>query len=295
MSEKFDIPFDSPIAPIKLDLHDEIQFQCSKGIACFNKCCQSIDITLTPYDVARLRRRLGLSSKEFLHLHTVPFPMDGQGMPGIKLKTGDESRACPFVTEAGCSVYEDRPSACRYYALGSMSMRKFQSATDEQAYFVVKEEHCLGHLGPRKLTVAQYREEQGVVDYDEINLGWRQVVLKKRSSGPTVGKPSQRSSQLFFMASYDMEGFRAFIQSEGFQQLYDIDGQSMQEVMESDEALVPFAAKFLKQVLFGEHTLPMRKDATEKRRQAREASIKARVVQERGEDADVRYDEADGD
>lgn len=291
MSEKLDIPFDSPIDPVRLGPDDEIQFQCRKGIACFNKCCQSIDITLTPYDIARLRRHLGLTSKEFLHLHTVPFAMDGQGMPGVKMKTADESSACPFVTEEGCSVYEDRPTACRYYALGTMAMRKFQSATDEQAFFVVKEDHCLGHQEPRKLTVQQYRDEQGVVDYDELNRGWMQVILKKRSSGPTVGKPSQRSSQLFFMASYDMEGFRDFMQTEGFQKLYAIDEQAMRELMESDEALIPFAAKFLKQVLFGEQLIPMHGEAIEQRREQREAEIRARRQQERGEDADVRYDE----
>jgi len=43
------------------------------------------------------------------------------------------------------------------------------------------------------LTVGEYRQEQGVTEYDETNREWRQVVLKKRSSGPTVGKPSQKS------------------------------------------------------------------------------------------------------
>jgi uncharacterized protein len=40
----------SPVQPIEL------------GIACFNKCCESIEITLTPYDIIRLKGRLKLTS-----------------------------------------------------------------------------------------------------------------------------------------------------------------------------------------------------------------------------------------
>ncbi len=36
---------------------DSFQFNCHKGIACFNKCCENIDIMLAPYDVLRLKKR----------------------------------------------------------------------------------------------------------------------------------------------------------------------------------------------------------------------------------------------
>ena len=31
---------------------------------------------------------------------------------------------CIHLTEEGCGVYEDRPAACRYYALGNVAVRK---------------------------------------------------------------------------------------------------------------------------------------------------------------------------
>ena len=51
--------------------------------------------------------------------------------------------------------------------------------------------------------------EQGLEGHDELARGWRQLVLKKKSSGPTVGKPSRRSLELFFTACYDLDRFRA--------------------------------------------------------------------------------------
>jgi hypothetical protein len=92
-------------------------------------------------------------------------------------------------------------------------------------------------------------------------------VLKKRSSGPTVGKPSERSMELFFLASYDLDGFREFISSTGFTDLFELDPAERQALFENDESLLRFAFRFLKQALFGEITIPIRTDAAEKRRE----------------------------
>ncbi len=289
---KDEVPFESPVQPVQLNEDSEIQFNCHKGIACFNACCRDIDIQLLPYDILRLKRRLGLSSKEFVANYTLPFEMDSHGMPGLKMLTKPGSRACVFLTEAGCSVYADRPAACRYYALGSLGMRKKGSDTVEDGYFLVKEPHCLGHNEPVKLTVRQYRKEQGVERYDEMNRAWRDIVLKKRSSGPTVGAPSERSLQLFDMCSYDMDSFREFIQADGFQGVFDLDEETKGQLLADEDELLQFAFRFLKQVLFGEVSIPLKPDAREKRLAKRKAMIEARrraEVQGRQREDD-RYD-----
>lgn len=258
---------ESPIVPVKLGLDNTFQFHCHPGIACFNACCQSIDILLTPYDILRLKRRLGLSSREFIARHTVMFDMDAHGMPGLKMKTKPGTSECQFLTPEGCSVYEDRPAACRYYALGATTMRPKDSPEVEEFYFVVKEPHCLGHNEPKTQTIREYRREQGVEIYDEMNRGWREVVLKKRSSGPSIGRPSDRSFDLFFVASYDLDGFRAFISSPGFQEAYDLPADEMERLLHDDVALLQFAARFMKQAFFGEKTIAVKPDALEKRLQ----------------------------
>lgn len=276
MDLKDNIPFQSPVKPVELTLDSEFQFHCHKGIACFNACCKNIDILLTPYDIVRLKRRLGLDSKEFVARYTVPFEMDSQGLPGLKMATKPGTTACIHLTEEGCSLYADRPAACRYYALGSMGVRKKGSAEVQDVYFVVKEDHCSGHDEPVKRTVRQYRREQGVEIYDEMNRQWRDIIIKKRSSGPTVGKPSERSMQLFDMCSYDMDSFREFLASRGFQDIFDLDEQSMQELVSDEDKLLRFSFRFLKQVLFGEKTIPLRRGAREQRIEQRKAVWKQR-------------------
>lgn len=262
------IPYQSPVVPTELDLDSEIQFHCHKNISCFNACCKNIDITLTPYDIVRLKRRFNMTSSQWVNQFTVPFPMDAHEMPGLKLMTKPGSSACVFLREEGCSVYEDRPVACRYYALGSMGVRKQGGSKVEDIYFVVKEDHCKGHDEPRKLTVREYLQEQGIFEYDENNRHWRDIVLKKRSSGPTIGKPSSRSLQLFDMCSYDIDNFRAFFNSKGFDQVFDLSEQEKKSLTDDEDKLFQFSCRFLKQVLFGELSIPVKSDAREKRLQS---------------------------
>ncbi len=263
-----DLPFPgSPVVPQTFDGGKEIQFQCRKGIACWNACCSNIDISLTPYDILRLKHRLEMGSGEFLQKYTAPYEMEQNSIAGVKLRPVANGTACQFMKPEGCSVYEDRPTACRYYPIALLSMRKQDEYTDRDSYALVKEEHCLGHNEPRTISIDGYRQEQGLADYDELARGWRQLILKKKSSGPSIGKPSKRSLELFFMACYDLDRFSSFVASEGFNDLYDVAADEMQKILEDDTELMLFGFRFLKQVLYGENTIALKQHAAEKRHQ----------------------------
>ncbi len=278
-----DSPFpESPVLPQTFGEDKTIRFRCHRGVACWNACCSNIDISLTPYDILRLKRRLGISSTEFLERYTVPYEMEKDGIAGVKLKPVDGGTACRFMVPEGCSVYEDRPTACRYYPVALLSMRRQDESTDRDSYAVVKEPHCLGHNEPREITIADYRREQGLPDYDELARGWRQLILKKKSSGPTIGKPSKRSLQLFFMACYDIDRFRAFVASDGFAELFDLPADEMRKVLTDETELMLFGFRFLRQTLFGEVTIPIRPD-TAQRRRARHAEKLARLERDAAE------------
>lgn len=274
---KFDIPFKSPLVPERMGLEDKFRFRCYKGISCFNACCKMADVTLTPYDIIRLKNRLGMDSSEFLKTYTRPESMDAHKLPAIKMRTLENEPMCVFMKEGeGCKVYEDRPSVCRYYPVGLMNMRAPGSATDEQHYFMVKEDHCRGHEQDNAITIGQYRKEQGVEEYDELNHEWYQIILKKRSSGPTIGKPSDMSLQLFFMCSYDVDRFRRFVISDSFKNSYEMEDSFYAQVETDDIALMKFGFRLMKQVLFGEVTIPESEGAYQKRLQERKDIIEMR-------------------
>ncbi len=259
-------PFElSPVMPTLLAGDKVIQFRCHKDVGCWNACCSNIDITLTPYDILRLKNHLQLSSGEFLQQYTVPYEMDQDGTPGVKLRPVEGGTACRFMRPEGCAVYENRPTACRYYPVALLSMRNQDEYTDRTSYALVQEPHCLGHKEPRSLTIDAYRQEQGVDVYDDKGRGWRQLVLKKKSAGPAIGKPPAISNQLFFMVSYDIDRFRAFVSSESFNRTYDVPLEVMATLLADDEALMEFGYNFLKHALFGERFLEEREGAYDER------------------------------
>ena len=294
MSEKFDLPFESNLVPAMLDLGSTLKFHCHKGIPCFNACCRKADITLTPYDVIRLKHRLAKNSSEFLKDHTVPFRMDRDGLPGVKLKTDDEG-VCRFMTEAGCSVYGDRPTACRYYPLGHISMLSTGAKTDETRYFLVNEDHCRGHEEALEQSIGEYLRSQETAQYDEMNREWMQLMLKRRSMGPGVGRPPETTLQLFFMASFDMERFRRFVLSENFRNSYKIDDAAYEVFEKKDLALMQFGVRFMRQAFFGERTIEVRDDAWEKRVERRQEVWEARrqaEIARQQQEADGKYRDA---
>jgi Fe-S-cluster containining protein len=277
-TEKIEIPAEmqSSLVPEMLGLDSKINFRCHKDISCFNKCCKQADITLTAYDVVRMKQHFGMDSSEFLKAYTVPFEMDSHGTPGVKMRT-DDNAVCIHMTEEGCGIYENRPSACRYYGMGVMSRRDQDSTEDYYVYFRNKEDICKGwNEEDAETTVEKYREDQGLVDYDKYNREWMQLILKKKSAGYAIGKPSEMSMQLFFMASFDLDRFKRFVTSPAFNKVYLMKPEEIAEVTSDDIKLMEFGYIFMRHVLFGEESLPMDEDAYEKRYEERKEIIEMR-------------------
>ena len=265
---EFEIPHTSPVEPTRLELEDKIKFRCHKDISCWNQCCSRADVSLAPYDIIRMKKSLNIDSSEFLDTYTVPFEIDAHGIPGIKLRTTNDG-ACLFMTDEGCSVYEDRPTACRYYPSGLLSMRALGKSEDEQHFLMIKEPHCKGHDEDREITIADYRKEQVVEEFDELNRDYYRIILKKKSTGPTIGAPSDMSLQLFFMASYDVDRFRRFVMSDSFKNMYIITDEEFATFEKDDIELMKFGFTLMKQVLFGELSIKEREGAYDKRSEER--------------------------
>ncbi len=64
---------------------------------------------LTPYDVLRMKRSLGIDSSEFLEQYTLRLQNAEQKFPIVILKMEEQSKRCPFLNEKGCGIYR-RPS-----------------------------------------------------------------------------------------------------------------------------------------------------------------------------------------
>jgi len=242
----------SNIMPEKLTLDSALQFACHPGVSCFTACCHNIKIVLTPYDILILRKRLGLAAHEFITEYTEPTFLEKTDMPGVQLKLRGEKNGCPFVTPEGCTVYEDRPTACRYYPVGMADFHEggTNDADEEKFFFLVKEPHCKGHEEPKKWTIGEWRADQGVDLRDDMNKEWLRLVMRRKSFGHQATL-SEAAKRMFFMASTDLETFRKFIFESSFLDTYEVDDETLAKIKDDDIELMLFANTYLANTLFG--------------------------------------------
>ena len=71
------------------------------------------------------------------------------------------------------------------------------------------------------------------------------------------------------MASYDLDRFREFVKSEGFQGTFKLPEDELNDLYEDDIALMKFSDRFIRQVMFGEASIDVHDDAMEKHVQRR--------------------------
>jgi len=179
---------------------------------------------LTPYDVLRMKKRLGMSSDEFLKKYTYTHIDETSSHPFAVLKMmDDEEGKCLFVTPEGCSIYEDRPANCRYYPVGKGLMIKGseKGPAPVEYYFFIREPNCLGYEEDKEWTIEAWRAEQGVDLYDDMNREWSEIQLRRDNPGQP--KLDENKQALIYMASYDLDKFRKFVFDSRFFDIFDID------------------------------------------------------------------------
>jgi len=238
----------SEIPPEQLSMRSKFKFNCHKGVKCFTDCCRGINIMLTPYDILTMRKKLDLTSEEFLAMFTDPHILEKGDLPVVTLKLlDDERKSCPFVEDKdGCAIYEDRPTTCRYYPIGVGSLSySGEKGEKDEFFFTVKEAHCLGFEEDKEWTVAEWREDQGVDLRDEVNDGWFDLIVRKKSL-PDSMKLSEESKKMFFMVCYNVDKFKKFVFNSTFLERYDFSKEKIDEIRNDDVKLLQFGFEWLK-------------------------------------------------
>jgi len=232
-----------------ISLQESFRFSCSPDVPCFNECCRDLNQFLTPYDILRLKNHLELSSGEFLRIYTAQHIGPESGLPIVTLKPNDPHQlTCPFVTDAGCRVYENRPSSCRTYPLMRAVSRSRSTGEMTAQFMVLRESHCHGFEKGKTRTPLHWIDEQGLAVYNENNDKLMQIISLKNRLRP--GSLDIKSSRLFHSALYDLDDFRLQIQNSGLLDNFQVNSRIMDAALENDVALLDLAMLWIKHVLF---------------------------------------------
>jgi Fe-S-cluster containining protein len=132
-------------------------------------CCHNKVITLSPYDLIRLARAAGVSTREAIDRFTI--------RRGSILKFSDGG-ACVALEGARCGVHRGRPLACRLYPLG---IERIEDAVSEK---FARLEPAAGSLGVYGVDgdVNDFLAAQGVGEHLAANSRYATLlaVFRKR-------------------------------------------------------------------------------------------------------------------
>lgn len=176
----------------------KFNFDCHDKLACFKHCCRDINIFLTPFDVLRMKNKLGLTSQDFLERHTHVLKVPGSGFPVVVLKMREEDLVCPFISDIGCQVYQERPWSCR--------MAPVEIRGRDEYGFAFEPSRCHGLKEARQWTVEEWMKNQGLELYKEPENLFNTIPLKIK---PTGNRDLDGFiMDMIFTACYNLDSFR---------------------------------------------------------------------------------------
>jgi uncharacterized protein len=223
------------------------RFSCHPGIECFNSCCSNLTLSLTPYDALRLRSALGLGFREFLSAFATLIHSPDTGLPALKLKMlGDKAKSCPFLRPEGCSVYADRPGACRTYPIGRATTVDAGDIREE--CFLIREPHCRGFEQQREWTAVEWFFDQGLVPYQQSNQRFVRLMSSLRDHGMCI---PGRKSAMAVMALYGLDEFRVFLGRMDVMAKLGVGPERAGAILSDEEKTLDFGFEWLNIILFG--------------------------------------------
>lgn len=233
------------------------RFKCHPGVACFTVCCKNVDLDLYPYDIVRLKNKLNLHSERFMREYTELKSGANPFFPtvSLKLKNTADGQQCPFLESTGCSVYRDRPTACRTYPLERAVDRQSTSGRAADFYFLTNHDYCLGHQENHHFTVKNWLRNQQLADYNVMNDWWA-TVDTLFATNPWKGEGAGgEKQQLAFFVCYNIDGFRSFSQEHRLLKQFRISNDLKNRIRKKDSELLKFGFEWIKQVLGGTSSL----------------------------------------
>jgi len=237
---------------IRIKENDTFCFRCYPDIACFNRCCRNLNLFLYPYDVLRLKQALQISSDEFLEKYVDIVMRPFNYFPEVLLRmTDNREKTCPFLTEAGCTVYHHRPDTCRTFPLEQGTLIGASQKKDRQVFFYRPPDFCLGQHENQEWTIPDWIEDQEAEQYHEMTIRWSEIKQMFQNDPWGFEGPAGPKAKMAFMATYNIDEFRNFVFQSSFLKRYQIKSTWRKKLKTSAVALLKFGFEWVKFFVWG--------------------------------------------
>jgi len=188
---------------------DIFSFDCNPGVSCFNKCCRNLNLFLYPHDIIMLRKKLGISSGEFIEQYTEAVLPKGQYFPEVLLRMSDnEEQTCPFLSGEGCSVYTHRPDSCRNFPVEHGVVYNERGIIEKQVHLFRPPDFCQGRFEEKRHTLLSWSQDQKSELTNKMTLLWSETAKYFYSDIWGGEGPYGKKARMVFMAAYNIDSFR---------------------------------------------------------------------------------------
>ncbi len=231
---------------------EQFFFRCYPGISCFNRCCRNLNLFLYPYDIIRLRKSLGITSGEFIETYTDLVYREDSHFPSVLLRmASNEERTCPFLTDAGCRVYPDRPQTCRAFPVEHGIYYDAESGKSRLLHYFRPPDFCQGRFEDTAWTKDSWAADQKAEFYNQMTVEWAELV-RLFHADPWGGEgPAGSRGKMAFMATYNIDAFREFVLGSSFLKRYKVKADARIRLKSDDVALLRLGMAWVKLFLFG--------------------------------------------
>jgi hypothetical protein len=115
---------------------------------------------------------------------------------------------------------------------------------------VIKEPHCLGFSESKEWTVREWKKDQAVDLYNNMNDLLMGIISLKNRSGRK--RLTHEENELFYLACYDLDRFRDLIFDKRLWEAHSLEEEVIESLETDDVALMRFGIEWIKEKLFGD-------------------------------------------
>ena len=231
---------------------DTFSFRCYPGIGCYNRCCRNLNLFLYPYDVLRLKTALGISSDKFLDRYVDVVLRSNNFFPEVLLRMSEnQEKTCPFLVEAGCAVYPDRPDTCRTFPVEQGVLYDAEGKKGTAVHFFRPPDFCLGQHEKQQWTVAGWSRDQDAENYHKMTLRWAELKRRFQTNPWGAEGPEGQKAKMAFMATYNIDRFRDFVFNSSFLKRYKVKSEILKKTKTNDRELLKLGFDWVKYYLWG--------------------------------------------
>lgn len=176
----------------------KIQFKCR---SC-GHCCRNSQIKLSPYDIIKICELEGISTRQFHQKYSYfTFDKENQDILTCMLKTSPE---CFFLKDNKCAIYQHRPISCRTFPLAIQPF--FKGNNLDLKHYILEE--CPGFSSKGRITLAEFKEMQGIEDKDLENFYSPWMKFKIKMINTSVPR-TEEYHRKFIQICYDFDNILA--------------------------------------------------------------------------------------